>query len=138
LARRIFLAPIGSERSADPRLLADPCRRANPTAQITVCRNLAEAFTNAGAEPFVVVTGSLYFVGEALEWLGIVPPSQERALNEYGGAPAGDSTIGAAAFDVAGPLNERAVRPAENKIPLANAQAGIMAFNSFDPGGGGH
>ncbi len=138
LARRIFLAPIGSERSADPRLLVDHCRRANPTAHITVCRNLAEAFAIAGAEPFVVVTGSLYFVGEALEWLGLVPPSQERALNEYGGVPAGDSSIGAVTFGVAGPLNERAVRPAENKMPLANAQAGLMAFNLFDPGGGSH
>jgi dihydrofolate synthase/folylpolyglutamate synthase len=138
LARRIFLAPIGSERSADPRLLADPCRRANPTAPITVCRNLAEAFANAGAEPFVVVTGSLYFVGEALEWLGLVPPSQERALNEYGGAPAGDSSLRAVTFDVADTLNELAVRPAENQMPLANAQAGLVAFNSFDPGGGSH
>jgi dihydrofolate synthase / folylpolyglutamate synthase len=98
LARHIFLAPIGSERSADPRLLADDCRRANPTAPITVCRSLAEAFAIAGAEPFVVVTGSLYLAGEALEWLGLVPPSRERALNEYGGAPAGASSIGAAAF----------------------------------------
>jgi dihydrofolate synthase/folylpolyglutamate synthase len=128
LARRIFLAPIGSERSADPRLLADPCRRANPAAHITVCRNLAEAFANAGAEPFVVVTGSLYFVGEALEWLGLVPPSQERALNEYGGAT----------FDVADTLKEPAVCPAEDKMSLANAQAGLMAFNSIDPGGGSH
>jgi dihydrofolate synthase/folylpolyglutamate synthase len=83
LAQKIFLAPIGSERSADPQLLADYCRRANPSAQILVCRNLAEAFAKAGTEPFVAVTGSLYFVGEALEWLGLVPPSQERALNEY-------------------------------------------------------
>jgi dihydrofolate synthase/folylpolyglutamate synthase len=89
LARRILLAPVGSERSADPRLLSDHCRRANPAAEITVCPNLAEAFANAGAEPFVVVTGSLYFVGEALEWLGLAPASGERALNEYGLAPAG-------------------------------------------------
>jgi dihydrofolate synthase/folylpolyglutamate synthase len=136
LARRIFLAPIGSERSADPRLLVDHCRRANPTAHITVCRNLAGAFANAGAEPLAVVTGSLYFVGEALEWLGVVPPSQERALNEYGGAPAGDAPVRAATFDMADRLDELAVDPAENKMPLANAQAGLMALNSFDPGGG--
>jgi dihydrofolate synthase/folylpolyglutamate synthase len=83
LALKIFLAPVGSERSADPQLLADHCRRANPAAPIAVCRNLADAFAQAAAEPFVVVTGSLYFVGEALEWLGQVPPSSERALNEY-------------------------------------------------------
>jgi dihydrofolate synthase / folylpolyglutamate synthase len=105
-ARRIFLAPIGSERSADPNSLADHCRRANPSAPVTVCRNLAEAFAKAGAEPFVIVTGSLYLVGEALEWLGLVPPSDERALNEYGGGPAGDSSIRAVTFDVGGTLIE--------------------------------
>jgi dihydrofolate synthase/folylpolyglutamate synthase len=101
LASKIFLAPIGSDRSADPESLADHCRRANPSAQITVCENLAETFAKAGAEPFVVVTGSLYFVGEALEWLGVVPPSQERALNEYGAQP-----IRAVTFDVGGTLIE--------------------------------
>jgi hypothetical protein len=110
-------------------LLADPCRRANPTAQITVCRSLAEAFANAGAETFVVVTGSLYFVGEALEWLGLVPPSQERALNEYGGAPAGDSSTRAVMFDAAETLND---------LPSVNSQEGLVALNSFDPGGGSH
>ena len=93
LASKVFLASIGSERSADPNLLADHCRRANPSAQITVCRDLAEAFAKAGAEAFVVVTGSLYFVGEALEWLGMFVGSQERALNEYGAAPSGDSPV---------------------------------------------
>jgi dihydrofolate synthase/folylpolyglutamate synthase len=126
LARRIFLAPIGSERSADPRLLVEHCRRANPAAAITVCRDLAQAFANAGDEPFVVVTGSLYFVGEALEWLGLVPPSQERALNEYTGAPGR-----MAAFDPAETLDELAAPPA------ANARAGLMPVNSFDPGGPG-
>ncbi len=106
LASQIFLAPIGSERSADPESMIDDCRRANPSAQITVCRNLADAFTKAGAEPLVVVTGSLYFVGEALEWLGLVPPSQERALNEYGAAPVDNSSIRAVTFDVGGTLIE--------------------------------
>jgi dihydrofolate synthase / folylpolyglutamate synthase len=103
-ASKIFLAPIGSERSADPKLLADHCRRVNPSAQIIVCQNLAEAFARAAAEPFVMVTGSLYFVGEALEFLGQVPPSPERALNEYGGAPPGLSSVRAVTFDVGGTL----------------------------------
>jgi dihydrofolate synthase/folylpolyglutamate synthase len=106
LARRIFLASIGSERSADPHSLVDHCRRANPSAQIIVCRNLADAFAQAEAEPFVVVAGSLYFVGEALEWLGLVAPSLERTLNEYGAAPAADMSIRAVTFDVGGTLIE--------------------------------
>jgi dihydrofolate synthase / folylpolyglutamate synthase len=105
-ASKIFLAPVASDRSADPKLLADHCRRANPSAQIIVCQNAADAFAKASAEPFVMVTGSLYFVGEALECLGLVPPSLERALNEYGGAPAGNSTIRAVTFDVGGTLIE--------------------------------
>jgi putative hydrolase of the HAD superfamily len=48
----------------------------------------------------VVVTGSLYLVGEALEWLGLVAGSQERALNEYGTA------IRAVTFDVGGTVIE--------------------------------
>ena len=106
LASKIFLAPIGSERSADPKSMVDHCRRANPAAQITVCQNLSDAFAKVGTEPLVLVTGSLYFVGEALEWLGLVPPSQERALNEYGAAPLGDSSIRAVTFDVGGTLIE--------------------------------
>jgi dihydrofolate synthase/folylpolyglutamate synthase len=101
LARKIFLAPIASERSADPKSMAGHCRQANPTAQIIVCQNLADAFAKAAAEPFVGVTGSLYFVGEALERLGLVPPSRERALNEYGVAP-----VRAVTFDVGGTLIE--------------------------------
>jgi hypothetical protein len=33
---------------------------------------------------FIVITGSLYLVGEALELLGLSPPAEnERALNEW-------------------------------------------------------
>jgi dihydrofolate synthase / folylpolyglutamate synthase len=106
LARQIFLAPIGSERSADPHSLVADCHRANPSARVTVCQNLAEAFAKVGTVPFVVVTGSLYFVGEALEWLGLVPPSRERALNEYGTASGGETHIRAVTFDVGGTLIE--------------------------------
>ena len=127
LARKIFLAPVGSERSADPRLLVDHCRGANPAAPITVCRNLAEAFARAGAESFVVVTGSLYFVGEALEWLGMAPPSQERALNDYGPAPAGASSVRAVVFSAA-----------ENKVQYSKAKATLITSNSFDRGVGSH
>jgi dihydrofolate synthase / folylpolyglutamate synthase len=83
LASRILLAPIGTERTADPRLLLECCRHANPTAPSAAFDNLAGALEKAAAEPFVVVTGSLHFVGEAMELLGLAPPSAERALNEY-------------------------------------------------------
>ncbi len=83
LASKVFLAPIGSERTADPRLLLQCCRLANPAAALIPFGNLAGALEHAAAEPFVVVTGSLHFVGEAMELLGLAPASAERALNEY-------------------------------------------------------
>ena len=105
LAQRIFLTSVASERTADPASLAELCRHANPSASVILCRNLADAFTKADQSRFVVVTGSLYLVGEALEYLGLAPVTQERALNEYGHAP-GRPPIGAVTFDVAGTLIE--------------------------------
>ncbi len=83
LAGKILLAPVGSHRTADPVLLAGCCRDANPGAAVVPCENLAAAFARAAEEKFIVVTGSLHFIGEAMEYLGLVPPSTERALNEY-------------------------------------------------------
>jgi dihydrofolate synthase/folylpolyglutamate synthase len=83
LASKIFLAPISSERTADPRLLLECCRQANPSAPLLSFGNLSAALDYAAAEPFVVITGSLYFVGEAMELLDLASASAERALNEY-------------------------------------------------------
>ena len=83
LAGRILLAPVGSARTADPALLADCCRAANPGAAVVPCEDLAAAFARAVGEEFIVVTGSIHFIGEAMEFLGLVPPSTERALNDY-------------------------------------------------------
>jgi dihydrofolate synthase/folylpolyglutamate synthase len=83
LAGKILLAPVGSHRTADPVLLAGYCREANPRASVVPCENLAAALACAAEEKFIIVTGSLHFIGEALECLGLVPPSTERALNEY-------------------------------------------------------
>ena len=47
------------------------------------CESLAAAFAQAAGEKFIVVTGSIHFIGEAMEFLGLVPPSAERALNDY-------------------------------------------------------
>jgi dihydrofolate synthase/folylpolyglutamate synthase len=83
LAGKILLVPIGSHRTADPLLLAGYCRAANPRAAAVPCDNLAAAFARAAGEKFIVVTGSIHFIGEAMEFLGLVPPSAERALNDY-------------------------------------------------------
>ncbi|MGA2029450.1 MAG: folylpolyglutamate synthase/dihydrofolate synthase family protein [Verrucomicrobiota bacterium] len=84
LASRIFTVPISSERSANPDELATVCRLASAASEVFVCSSLREALQKTSAENFVVVTGSLYLVGEALELLGLSPAAEnERALNEW-------------------------------------------------------
>jgi dihydrofolate synthase / folylpolyglutamate synthase len=84
LAEKIFAVPVASERSASPNQLAAACRAANSSAKIFICDSLNEALQKSSTERFIVVTGSLYLVGETLEWLGISPVAEnERALNEW-------------------------------------------------------
>jgi dihydrofolate synthase / folylpolyglutamate synthase len=86
LAAKIFTVPVASERTADALALAAACRAANPAAEIIVCGSLAEALDKSAVDEFVVITGSLYLVGEALERLGRPPlGGGERRLNEWGG-----------------------------------------------------
>jgi dihydrofolate synthase/folylpolyglutamate synthase len=87
LAVKIFSVPVASERTADANELAGACRVASPSAEILACANLAGALNKSAGDPFVVITGSLYLVGEALELLGLSPAAEsERGLNEW--APA--------------------------------------------------
>ena len=72
-----------SFRLAHGRLPA-ACRAANPAAEIFACASLAEALKKSEGDTFVVITGSLYLVGEALELLGHSPAGgSERGLNEW-------------------------------------------------------
>jgi dihydrofolate synthase/folylpolyglutamate synthase len=88
MAGRIFTVPVASERTADARELAVACRAANPAAEIAACDSLRRALDLAASDRFVVVTGSLYLVGEALELLGLSPATgDERALNEWSAHP---------------------------------------------------
>ncbi|HXR03726.1 MAG TPA: folylpolyglutamate synthase/dihydrofolate synthase family protein [Verrucomicrobiae bacterium] len=84
LAGRLLLTPVHSDRTEDPARLVAACREANSLSPIEVCASLAQAVERAAGEPFVVITGSLYLVGEALELLGFSPANGgERALNEW-------------------------------------------------------
>jgi dihydrofolate synthase/folylpolyglutamate synthase len=88
LAVRISTVSVSSERTADARELAAACRAVNSTAEIVACDSLREALGKIASDDFVVVTGSLYLVGEALESFGLSPAtSDERALNEWGACP---------------------------------------------------
>jgi dihydrofolate synthase/folylpolyglutamate synthase len=87
LAERIHTVPVSSERSANPQELAEACRKINPAAEIATCPSLGDALDKSAGDEFVVITGSLYLVGEALERLGLSPTGGgERGLNEWAGA----------------------------------------------------
>ncbi len=87
LASRILLVPVASDRSASPEELGKACRHGNPRAQVIEYANFKEAFAGAKADSFVVVAGSLYLVGEALEVMQLSPSrlQSERGLNEWTG-----------------------------------------------------
>jgi len=88
LAGRIIAVPVASDRTADPQALAAACRAANPAAAVAVEKSAAAALQAVGDDPFVLVAGSLYLVGETLELLGQSPaPGAERALNEWTAVP---------------------------------------------------
>jgi dihydrofolate synthase/folylpolyglutamate synthase len=103
VAAKIFVCPIGSDRGADPHRLAECCRAANANAEVAVCASVAAALEQTAREPLVVITGSLHFVGEAMQELGLAGSDSERGLNEYGATQA-FSGIRAVTFDVGGTL----------------------------------
>jgi dihydrofolate synthase / folylpolyglutamate synthase len=72
LAERIFCVRVNSERSSDPEQLAALCRVANPRVDARVFPKLIEAYAAAKSEDadVIVITGSLFLVGEALGRLG--------------------------------------------------------------------
>jgi dihydrofolate synthase/folylpolyglutamate synthase len=85
-ASKIFTVPVASTRTADASELAKAFRSANPAAKVFACESFLEALHASKNEPFVVIAGSLYLVGEALELLGLSPATGgERPLNEWGG-----------------------------------------------------
>jgi dihydrofolate synthase / folylpolyglutamate synthase len=84
LAAKIFCVPVASARTADARELAKTFRAANPQAEVVALENFNKAMIASKDAPFIVVTGSLYLVGEALELLGLSPADAGgRGLNEW-------------------------------------------------------
>jgi dihydrofolate synthase/folylpolyglutamate synthase len=90
LAERILLVPVPSERSATAPELAEACRRANATAHVAEYASLREALAATSKDGFVVIAGSLYLIGEAMELLHLSPAKAtgERGLNEWSGVSA--------------------------------------------------
>jgi len=91
LARRTLCVPVSSSRTMTGETLAESCRRTSPATDVTACSSLAEALRAVASEPFVVIAGSLYLIGEAMEQLhlAVTPDSDEKGLNEWGGGKRG-------------------------------------------------
>ena len=89
LAARLLAVPVSSERTTTAEELVAVCRRIAPQTEIKPCASLESAMKEAATDPFVVVTGSIYLVGEAMVLLGLSSEAggSERALNEWGGTP---------------------------------------------------
>ncbi len=83
LAQTIYLVPVGSERTVSPEELKLLCTEANPKAVVHACRTLKDGLEMSRTDSFVLITGSLYLMGEAMELLGVSPARSERGLNEW-------------------------------------------------------
>jgi dihydrofolate synthase/folylpolyglutamate synthase len=87
---RIMTVPVSSHRTLPAAELAEACRRANLQAEVMEHESLAAALRETAHDPSaqVVITGSLYLVGEALEQLATTSSLRgERGLNEWGKGP---------------------------------------------------
>jgi dihydrofolate synthase/folylpolyglutamate synthase len=84
IASRIFTVAVQSDRAADPRQLAETFRKVAPNIPVEACSSLTEALAKTENEDRVVITGSLHFIGEAMEELGFeVGKPGERSLNDW-------------------------------------------------------
>lgn len=79
---RVVVVPVGSARSTAPAALGVEFRQVAPDLPVSLAASVPEALAQTAADPFVLVTGSLYLVGEALELL-TGGGAGERALNEW-------------------------------------------------------
>ena len=71
LAGMIACTRVNSERTNDPSVLAELCRQANPRATVEVFQDVGAAYRAACAQAeVVVITGSLFLVGDAMNRLG--------------------------------------------------------------------
>jgi folylpolyglutamate synthase/dihydropteroate synthase len=79
--------PVASKRTTHPSDLANAFRAATPAVPVTSFESLQAALNASKNEPLVMITGSLYLIGEALEKLELCPAgTNECGLNEWAGA----------------------------------------------------
>jgi dihydrofolate synthase / folylpolyglutamate synthase len=82
-AAEVYTAPVASVRTASAESLAAACKEANPEAHVVAVNSLQQALQLTQKSALVVIAGSLYLIGEALELLGESAAVNERSLNEW-------------------------------------------------------
>jgi len=84
LAGRIYTVPVHSRRTANPQFVAEWCREIKPKREVTACSDLSEALALASDDTMMLICGSLFLAGEAVEKLApeSVSGLDERHLNE--------------------------------------------------------
>ena len=86
VAGRIVCVPVSSERTLPPDELAEECHKQNGKendCEVVVASSLKNGLAVVAADDFVVITGSIYLLGEAMELLGLAGEVEERDLNEW-------------------------------------------------------
>ena len=85
LAKRVVLTPVNSSRTLPVEEQFALCHQAFPELNIASSESLGDAMRSLAAEDFLLITGSIYLIGEAMEWLHLspVPVADEKGLNEW-------------------------------------------------------
>ena len=81
LAARVVCVPVSSERSLAPVRLVKEAQ--SSCEQVEHHASVADGLAAVQDAPLLVVTGSLYLIGEVMEQLDLMPAAGERGLNEW-------------------------------------------------------
>jgi len=82
VAARVVCVPVSSERTLPPDELANACRQ-QKDCEVVAVESLEEGLAAVGKDDFVVISGSIYLLGEAMEILGLTEVMDEPNLNEW-------------------------------------------------------
>jgi len=85
MVSKLMLVPVNSPRSASPDELRDRVGQLDPAMPVDVFESVEAALRAVAGEGEVLVTGSLYLVGEALNYLSTetMTGADEQPLNDW-------------------------------------------------------
>jgi len=86
IASRVITVPVSSHRTVSAPDLRAACLAAPVRRPVRAVDSLEVALKACAHDPFVLISGSLYLIGEVLEALNESPThAEERSLNEWSG-----------------------------------------------------